>query len=175
MIYTSVLIFLISSCMSRNENSEHIEAILGSELKLKGEYVEYFEGKEKIRENLHSSKAKLITYFDVYECSSCLEDLLLWSEFINSNKLSNVDILVVLCVDRKYFDTIVRKILPAWDVTYPLIIDTKGFFAKNNSIDKKKFFRTFLTNKNNIVEITGNPLHSEDLKSIYIEKINSYN
>lgn len=118
-----------------------------------------------------TTKYKIINYVDSIGCLSCKLQLLEWLDFIaeiDSISQKNVSFYF-------YFHPKQRKeligILEQEEFVYPICIDDNDEINRINQFPKNKKFRTFLLNNENRIILIGNPMHSPQIKELYVKTI----
>ncbi len=127
--------------------------------------------------------AKLADYssFRIYafmnvSCASCLPDVDKWNEAIPGFMKYKVPV-ILLCSAKDNFEYI--KFLfengKLKKFPFPLYLDVKNRFYKLNPfINEYVAHQAVLTDGNNTIIATGNPLHAEAIKATYIKKISKH-
>lgn len=171
------ILFFVASVLSAckwNDNKkieELVESWMGKELKF-DDYTTYSDGNlSSNKEVFKNNKPQIVSYFNTFECLSCIDDLLLWSKVVNKFEQYDIEFVFIIYTNDHQFDHYIKKYLPSWGVTYPIFLDKRDNFRKINDLYPRKFFQTFLLNGNNQVILIGNPLLKDDLMTLYENKI----
>ena len=118
-----------------------------------------------------TSNYKIVTYVDSTGCLSCKLQLLEWMDFI-----SEIDSITRKKVSfyfyfhpkqKKYLITLLKQ----EGFIFPVCIDTKDEFNQLNQFPENGKFRTFLLNNKNRIILIGNPMHSPQIKELYVKTI----
>lgn len=114
----------------------------------------------------------IVSYINV-SCPSCIVEIDKWNEFIGDMKSKDCKVKLVLYSKDNFeyikylFESNELKKFP-----HILYLDTKNVFDRNNPLfNEFDTDKTVLTDKENIVILKGNPLHSKEMKAAYLEAI----
>lgn len=119
--------------------------------------------------NTPLKKFKIVTCIDA-RCSTCLNELGLWNEYIEDNQDFNVDYLFFLKIDDfKKVEYFLKHI----DFKYPVIIDENNTFFNQNSLPKDKTLHTFLIDRTNNILLVGNPAKIPSLNKLFRNFLNN--
>ena len=173
------MLFAISSCKFFKKNNEAKQ--------LKNIYYKLTEKKLKLPDSVFvldrncnqekqnidlnkGDKLKIITRIDG-SCGKCVNNLKRWEEeIIEEMDTSLVKILIFIYTeDISYFTNV---ICPEIAINYPMLIDTLNLFVINNDLPRfDNRFHSFLLDRNNNIILIGSPLHSRELKTLYLDEI----
>ncbi len=130
---------------------------------------------EKCEENIFSKPYKIATYLNG-DCSSCVEGLLAWNSFIESNKEVLDKFSILFYVHSRNYPQL-EYLTEQIGFKQPLIYDIQNYYYNLNNLPENYHFQTFLIDRNNKVLVVGNPSHNQKIAKIYIETIkgNPYN
>jgi hypothetical protein len=112
---------------------------------------------------------KVVSYLNG-GCGSCLFELLQWSNFITEKNFTVIDFLFYV-----YTPNIDQTIALVSQIgfVHDLIIDHGNVFFEINKLSPDKRFHTFLVDKDGNVLLIGNPTVDTEIRSLYLETINS--
>jgi len=173
--FLSGITILNTSCIQKVNKENRIltdlKTKIGHKLFLPQEFEEYcLSSKEAFNKNdLLSSELKIVTYIDG-NCHVCVSDLKEWHKFISENSsFKELKFLFYVHAD----DFSVFKRLNEAYIHFPflLFLDQTSSFFKINNLSDNKIMQTFLLDKEGNIVLVGNPLFSEELKSLYRDEI----
>lgn len=173
--YLIILIIIASlSCSKQKSNTELLQIVkewYGKEVKFPDLPVFTLYGKDTVDYSILQSTYKVLVYVDSTGCVDCKLQLQKWQELIEyTNSISNGEIPFLFFFypkDYKELCQIFKRDL--FDM--PVCIDFKGELNKLNNFPLLPQFHTLLLDKDNKVVVIGNPVHSTDIRSLYIKKI----
>lgn len=178
--FISILFSCKNKTIEKNETKllkYVIEDNLGKELIIPESLSIYkpFNNYVKDSSQISNSEFKIYSHIDA-SCSTCVDNIELWNVFSESieenNKISVSVILIFTSKDEfeliKYLiDTNKIKTFP-----YPFFLDSnKEYTQLNKFMSESSHFETVLTNKYNNILLFGNPIHSREIKNMYISKL----
>lgn len=173
--YLIILIIIASlSCSKQKSDTELLQIVkewYGKEIKFPDRPVFTLYGKDTVDYSIPESTYKVLVYVDSTGCVDCKLQLQKWQELIEyTNSISNGEIPFLFFFypkDYKELCQIFKRDL--FDM--PVCIDFKGELNKLNNFPLLPQFHTLLLDKDNKVVVIGNPVHSTDIRSLYIKKI----
>lgn len=173
--YLILLILIASlSCSKQKSDTELLQIVkewYGKEIKFPDRPVFTLYGKDTVDYSIPQSTYKVLVYVDSTGCVDCKLQLQKWQELIEyTNSISNGEIPFLFFFypkDYKELCQIFKRDL--FDM--PVCIDFKGELNKLNNFPLLPQFHTLLLDKDNKVVVIGNPVHSTDIRSLYIKKI----
>lgn len=173
--YLIILILIASlSCSKQKSDTELLQIVkkwYGKEIKFPDRPVFTLYGKDTVDYSIPQSTYKVLVYVDSTGCVDCKLQLQKWQELIEyTNSISNGEIPFLFFFypkDYKELCQIFKRDL--FDM--PVCIDFKGELNKLNNFPLLPQFHTLLLDKDNKVVVIGNPVHSTDIRSLYIKKI----
>ena len=123
---------------------------------------------------ISQSKVKIYSSLDI-TCSTCIDIMKQWDAESQKFNEFNVPLIFIARSDDDFFlfkysyeDT---RTIPKFN--FPLFLDYKDdFFRQNEFMAHNKSFETVLTNQDNEIILIGNPLSSDEMMSLYLDKIN---
>lgn len=118
-------------------------------------------------DKLQLNSKKIAVYIDS-NCFTCVEDFVRWKKIIED--LRHTDIQLLFYLHTTDFEQ-VKKYLLRWRFNYPVIIDRSNTFFNVNKISDKNLYKAMLLDKDNKVQIIGNPIVSKEIKELYLEEI----
>ncbi len=115
---------------------------------------------------------KIYAYVNV-SCPTCIVDLQNWQEFIS--ELNSEVPVIMVCTSKDHFEYF--KYLCEGEqlkhFTFPLYLDIKNQFATRNPfVNESLAYQTVLTNSDNTILVSGDPIHSEITRKLYMDEIN---
>lgn len=173
--YLILLILIASlSCSKQKSDTELLQIVkewYGKEIKFPDRPVFTLYGKDTVDYSIPQSTYKVLVYVDSTGCVDCKLQLQKWQELIEyTNSISNGEIPFLFFFypkDYKELCQIFKRDL--FDM--PVYIDFKGELNKLNNFPLLPQFHILLLDKDNKVVVIGNPVHSTDIRSLYIKKI----
>ena len=143
------------------------------ELKFPDSVLVYYRKNGIKKQSIQSysgNQMKIVTHV-AGDCGRCVNNLKRWEEEIIEVIDTNlVKVLIFLYVED--FSNFTNLIDPEITINFPLVIDTLNLFVVNNDLPRfDERFHTFLINENNNIILIGSPLHSEKLKTLYLNEI----
>lgn len=159
-----------------NKSFEHgVEKIIGKNIYIPDNLRMLFPFSKNSLDSveLATSELKIYTYVNV-SCPKCILEIEDWVDFFKQIEKHNVSLIFVCGSDYDDFNTILylleNQILNIEQ--HHLFADSSNSFIENNSFMKENMhFKTFLTDRSGGIIYAGNPIYSERIKDIYIEKI----
>ena len=129
----------------------------------------YRNEKAKSFKSLISKNQKILTVING-DCSSCVQDLKKWREFISKIDTLKVSVFFIIhSYDNlqtfKYFDS------TEINFKHPYFFDDNKKYIRNNRFPLEKKFQTFLLNNENKVSIIGNPVLNKKINELYLKNI----
>lgn len=122
---------------------------------------------------LANSSLKLYSLINS-SCSTCLEEINKWDSFASKLKKYKIPVILICKSDKDNFELLkylceTNKIKK---FSYPFFLDLKdGYVNKNPFMNASGDFETVLTDRDNSILLIGNPLHSEEIKQLYLKEI----
>lgn len=122
-----------------------------------------------------TQNTKLIVYFSKHSCTSCsLKELKHWKRILKNISVLKkegflIDVLFILNGNKN--DGAIRNTLISLDFNYPVMCDQIGEFEKFNLLPENSFMHCFILNKNNVVELVGNPLLGNNNWELFKNKL----
>lgn len=172
LIFTFSLILLISSCKNTKTHfgENEVREWQGKEIIIPSDSLFQKIGKDTISAN---KNFKILMYVDTVGCLSCKLQLRKWEKFMTVvDSVSNKNVTYLFYVNPKKVEDL-RFVLYRDNFTYPVFLDMKDSLNTLNNFSSEFIFQTFLLDKNNKVLLIGNPMISDDLMKLYINKIQS--
>lgn len=176
-------LFCFISCEKKQQNTVKIESlklivnnnlgkklIIPDSLELYHPFPNSINYKESVNSNL-----KIYSHIDA-SCGTCVESLKSWNNLIPELNQKNIQVILICSSNNRfellkyYFES--KEIV---DFSYPLLLDHKGQFLKQNSfMSKNKNFETVMTNADNKILLIGNLTYSTKIKELYFKEIEKY-
>lgn len=176
--YSFIILFLIlitySSCKKREKNTELLPIVkewYGKEIRFPDRPVFTLYGKDTVDYSIPKSNYKVLIYVDSTGCIDCKLQLQKWQELIEyTNSISNGEIPFLFFFHPKDYEELCQFFKrDLFDI--PTCIDFKGELNKLNNFPSLPQFHTLLLDKDNKVLVIGNPVHSMDIRGLYIKQI----
>jgi len=170
--FSSILFFsfiLLTSC-SHNRFLKTMGLFLGQEIAIPSGLDAIKMGKDCFMTNCPQTPIKMIVWFDSLSCTSCASSTMYeWNNIvIDADSMSQWFSIVFLFSPRKKDSYVVNAILKGSKCEYPIFMDAKGNFIKQNPhLPQNQQLHTFLLDKNNKVVLVGSPLHNPPLWELY--------
>ena len=165
-----LLVMLFISCSNRGTLKEELKVLQSKSIIIPTDAKMTVFGRDSIIPSFMGSELKLIVYSDSIVCSPCaIEYMYLWEDFFeyaegHNNRLKYYFIFT----PKKNDDYSVRFALKKSKFYYPVILDSKGEFAKlNPHLPKNKVLHTFLLDKDNNVVLVGSPLNNPKIETLF--------
>ena len=123
--------------------------------------------------SLYTAKLKIVSYIDsnsIGNCIGCRLKLMEWEDFygkIGALK-GYVSVFLYILPPKKYIKQIIEKVE---DFNVPIVIDSNGFFGKENHKILSLGYSTFLLDENNRIILIGNPVQNPKIRDLYIRTI----
>lgn len=167
------LIALLSCGKQKSDNDllPIVKEWYGKEIKFPDRPVFTLYGKDTVDYSIPHSPYKVLVYVDSTGCVDCKLQLQKWQELIKyTNSISNGEIPFLFFFFPKDYKELCQFFKrDLFDI--PVCIDFKGELNKLNNFPPLPQFHTFLLDKDNKVLVIGNPVHSVDIRSMYIKKL----
>lgn len=167
------LIALLSCSKQKSDNDllPIVKEWYGKEVKFPDRPVFTLYGKDTVDYSIPQSPYKVLVYVDSTGCVDCKLQLQKWQELIKyTNSISNGEIPFLFFFFPKDYKELCQFFKrDLFDI--PVCIDFKGELNKLNNFPPLPQFHTFLLDKDNKVLVIGNPVHSVDIRSMYIKKL----
>ncbi|WP_085536919.1 DUF1573 domain-containing protein [Massilibacteroides vaginae] len=171
-----LILFLITclSCKKQKNNTELLQLVKewhGKEIQFPNRPIFTLYGKDTVDFSIPQSNYKVLVYVDSTGCIDCKLQLQKWQELIEyTNSISNGEIPFLFFFHPKDYNELCQFFKRDLFDT-PTCIDFKGELNKLNNFPNLPQFHTLLLDKNNKVLVIGNPVHSVDIRSLYIKQI----
>lgn len=170
-----LLILLASlSCGKQKSDSELLPIVkewYGKEIKFPDRPVFTLYGKDTVDYSIPQSPYKVLVYVDSAGCIDCTLQLQKWQELIQyTHSISNGEIPFLFFFYPKDYNELCQ-IFKRDLFDTPVCIDFKGELNKLNNFPSLPQFHTLLLDKDNKVVVIGNPVHSMDIRSLYIKQL----
>ena len=170
---------LIISCQNKeNQKREaHLKSIvkncLGEKLIIPDSLIIYTPFHNYLADSVQLSNAKFKIYSHVnVSCPACVRDILLWNKIIPSFKKLGVPVILILIqmIILNYLNIIESGEIK--NFFYPFFLDVKcDFLTQNGFMKESLHFETVLTSRENSILLVGSPIHSKEMKDIYLNEI----
>ena len=171
---------LIISCQNKeNQKREaHLKSIvkncLGEKLIIPDSLRIYAPFHNYLADSVQLSNAKFKIYSHVNaSCPTCVRDILLWNKIIPSFKKLGVPVILI-CESDDNFE-LFKYIIESGEIRnffYPFFLCVKcNFLTQNGFMKESLHFETVLTSRENSILLVGSPIHSKEMKDIYLNEI----
>lgn len=174
--YSIIVLILITciSCKEQKNDTEILEFVKewhGKEVRFPDSPVFTVYGKDTVDYSIPESTYKVLVYVDSVGCIDCKLQLQKWKELIEyTNSISNGEIPYLFFFHPKDYKELCQFFKrDLFDV--PTCIDFNGNLNRLNNFPHLPQFHTMLLDKDNKVLVIGNPIHSVDIRSMYIKQI----
>lgn len=163
--YIVVVVFMIINGCDFIKNGKSLIKLFQTQIKI--DYpLKRYDLENKWTDYERNSKYKVINYIDA-SCSSCIETLIDWKQFMQKNSDWDIDYLFYI----KPTDIeLLSEFLKEFEFNYPLIIDEGSEFFKNNSkpIEENMGAKIiWLINAENKIVISGDPINNHRILKAY--------
>ena len=164
-------LIILFSCNNDNRNMtvDIVTRFINKELIIPDTIDMYiFDKRMKSKNMSHRNKLSIITFVNG-NCGKCVEQMLLWDEYMNKYNLKDsISLLIfVNAFDYSIFEYHTQKA----EFKYPVIHDRNNCFFISNNLPEKIHFQTFLVDSNNIVQAIGNPTINSNISDLYLKII----
>jgi hypothetical protein len=173
-IYCFLLLNIVwlTSCTShKKENSPVVKVVMPAHTEI---YNPYITNTNNRSAGDGHSQFKIYTYINV-SCSSCLEKLAKWDLFQSQNPDFSKVAIIPVCHSRDNFELLKFLFeshkLP--NIHLPLFLDIKDSFVNQNLTLARTGDFTALTDGEDRVLLTGDPLENKDVKDQFLQAIHS--
>lgn len=170
-LFIFIICLFIPSCKHKNNESlRTVKELYQKKIFLPLDLPKYCQGKIDTTSLQLYNCYKIITYIDS-SCQICLNDLPYWEELITKFQKYNVKFIIIIGnISLESFKSPENVIN---DFNYPLYLDQNGTYIRTNYVPDQTSLKTFLLDKNNRVLLTGSPLMSDDIYSLYENVLDS--
>lgn len=182
-IIIGIILLIFISCNSDKPESLATAAeravndtLLGKKIIIPETFEAYIPDKKNI---LMDSLQMVLANYKVFSfinvsCVSCISDIDKWDSL--SAELIQYGVPVILICDSKDNFEYIKYLFEQGKInhySFPLFFDSKDeFYKKNRFIRQDLAHQVVLTNKNNEIIASGNPIYSNKIKERYLQKIN---
>ncbi|MBW6481035.1 MAG: hypothetical protein K0B37_16520 [Bacteroidales bacterium] len=175
-----ICIFLTVACNTIEKKREKaslkliVENCLGEKLRIPDSLAVYSPSSNYISDSLEISYANFKIYSHINaSCPICLEDIKLWNRV--SLEFYKYKIPIILIHTSKNNFELFKYKHEKGEIEnfpYPFFFDLKSEFLKQNKFMKESsHFETVLTDRENSILLIGNPIHSKEIKDMYLNEI----
>ena len=128
-------------------------------------------GRDTVDFAFASDRPKVLMYVDTLGCISCKLQLAKWKEWIRQvDSLAPGKVQFVFYLNPKDYKEI-RYLLKRDGFGFPVCLDRKDELNRLNGFPSEPAFQTFLLDKDNRIQLIGNPIHNLAVKTLYVEQI----
>lgn len=114
---------------------------------------------------------KVLIYVDSAGCTSCKLQLIRWKELIeHTDSLTGGSLSYFFYIHAKDYEETLY-LLKRDNFNYPVYIDQEDSLNKLNKFPSNIMFQTFLLDRDNKVNVIGNPVHNPAVKELYLKQI----
>jgi hypothetical protein len=171
-ILTSIIVILFSSCEEKNNNSNYERIYFPENFELLNSNIsnkDYIQKSKKF-------KFKIFTQINV-SCATCIQKLAKWQNFIKQLDGCDSIYLIPVCKSKDKFELIkyLFESNKVGDLNFTLLLDTANTFGVLN----KRYYddmisESVLTNSEDQVLISGNPIENEIDRNKFLNSICTY-
>ena len=181
-IFLLFLAIILISCKKSTRNSdslkETVKTTLGTKLVLSENIYLYKPFKSYKLDSIKIKNADFKIYSLINaSCGDCINKINNWEIF--SKELNNYEIPIILIFRSNDNFELLKNMLDMNKVNpfpYPFLFDYKNELIKSNRfMEESDSFMTILTDNNNSILLMGDPLNSEKIKTLYLNKIQKNN
>lgn len=180
-LYTTVLMSMLCSCVNRNRagNSpsiaESITGMIGKQVRIPA-LTSTFLGRDSATVHQDSVLARLIVYYDSTSCQTCrVNNLYEWKEIISIEKSSGGKFeLMMIFAPTEKDEVNLRRALARSRFLHPVYFDSGRRLLKDNPfIPSHQAYHTFLTDKDGRIILVGDPILNPDLFPLFLKTVNT--
>ena len=164
-----VSILLLCSC-TQQRLVKRVAQFMGQQIYMPTDLNAFYKGKDTLLPDFTKAPIKLVVWFDSQGCTSCdASKMFSWGDIANhADSLSQWFNIIFLFTPKKEDNSALTMALTREHFDYPVFIDSKGSFVKQNpKLPKNRNLHSFLLDKNNRVVMVGNPLYNSTLWELY--------
>ena len=178
-----ILFFLVTSILScQNKKKQEkeaylksvIENCLGKKLTIPDSLRIYAPFHDYLADSVLISSAKYKIYSHISaSCPTCIRNIKLWNNIIPDFERFKVPVILI-CGSSDNFELFyyMHETGEINSFFYPFFFDIKNNFIKQNKFMKESpHFETVLTDKENNILLLGNPIHSKEMRDLYLKEI----
>ena len=175
MRYVYIIMFVLTFLSCQDKNKEAMLRLVkewdGKEIKFPARSVFTIQGKDTVDFDFKDAEYKVVTYVDSSGCTSCKLQLPRWIEFMEELESKTKDNVPFVFVFHPKSAKELRHTLRLHGFNHPVFLDEKDDFNTLNRFPDDMMFQTFLLDKDNKVQIIGNPVLNPQVKELYISKV----
>ncbi|NMH87591.1 hypothetical protein [Flavivirga algicola] len=176
-----VCMFIIATSCKRKQNKDKeaslkviVENSIGKTLILPDSLNLYKPFSNYISDSAEMLNSELKIYSHINaSCSTCIPNIKLWDSLVPEFNMYKVPVILICGSDDKF--ELIKYLCESSQIksfSYPFFLDKKNKYIKINSfMNESAHFETVLTDKYNTILVLGNPLHSKDIKEVYLKTI----
>lgn len=166
-VIVAIVIVLMSSCHNRKtEVRDHIEELMGKEIKFPSNTEVKYKGRDTIFSDQFKKDYKVLIYIDSTGCTSCKLRLFEWESIMEEAKPVKDKVAFLFFIHTKDFKEL-DYILQRDRFYYPVFFDRKNELETLNTFPKAAEFHTLLLDKDNKVVLVGNPAKNKKIWELY--------
>ena len=172
-VYIIMFVFTFLSCQDKNKEAmlRLVKEWDGKEIKFPARSVFTIQGKDTVDFDFKDADYKVVTYVDSAGCTSCKLQLPRWIEFMEELESKTKDNVPFVFVFHPKSAKELRHTLRLHGFNHPVFFDEKDDFNALNRFPDDMMFQTFLLDKDNKVQVIGNPVLNPQVKELYISKV----
>lgn len=175
LLYTFAFLLFAAGYSCRRANERKMEELVrewqGKTIVFPKNSVFSVYGRDTVDFTLSTSEHKILMYVDTLGCISCKLQLAKWKAFIQEiDSLASGKVQFIFYLTPKNYKEI-RYLLKRDRFDSPVCLDRQDELNRLNHFPSELAFQTFLLDKDNRVELIGNPVHNLAIKALYIEQI----
>jgi len=179
--YVYILLFFLFLSSCSNEKKEKISYLKKVAVQTIGKHLiipdksKLFDPFSVVSDSIENfdKEYKIYTNIDV-SCGTCIKSISKWNKFYNSLDRDKTSIVLV-CNSSDRFESFMffcEDEVSIEDTSFPFIFDFNNEFKKINGFMQVDFqYETVLTDNENRILLLGNPIYSEKIRQLYLDKI----
>ena len=173
LIILIIVCYIFTSCQDkqRQEIARLVQEWQGKEIVFPSHLVFTRYAKDTIWHDWQQADLKVFVYVDSVGCTNCKLQLHKWRDFISYiDSISGHSIPFIFVFQPKNIKEL-QFILKRDRFDYPVFVDYSNKFDQLNKFRSELMSQTFLLNRENQVEVIGNPILNLSIRDLYVEQI----
>lgn len=170
---------MLVSC-SNNTTTTNLQHLLGQQIVLPTDNGQWKILNRDTTIAVDNCRPKITVYYNAQGCTSCrLKELVSWNNLINDvqnmpkSDTSNVEFVFLFSVGENANSLALT--LKQYQFSIPVLFDIQNSFEKVNIIPNDEKFHYFLLDKNNKIQLVGNPINNPAMWKLYKKRIAELN
>ncbi|MBE6332723.1 MAG: hypothetical protein E7070_10525 [Bacteroidales bacterium] len=130
----------------------------------------YWEPDEYVDTHHNENKYRLVVYTDSTQCSSCfISHLSDWYEFLSLERNGHLSVTFIIEPPKSQYEETIERIKKK-QFLHAIYIDSDCQFRENNpQIPQERIYHIFLLNKDNQIELVGNPIQNSQVGKMLMD------